>query len=245
MNQQLQTLIEEIYNAIKDGSIVNNGKLFSERELCEVFHVKRGVLQKALISLETLGIIDIHDRQGTFVVDNSSKKLLSDNLPFLSLHSPTLTYSQAMEARLVLEPKIAALAASMCTPLWAQALKDEVTYMENLNSNTTIDAKDKAEQAYHHNMIMHTMIAEITGNQILVNLYQYLSDVSHNIFAILGRSPAGFQPYALWPDLLIPEHKRIAEAIISGNPEEAELAMHTHLMNSLERNNSTIIARQI
>ncbi len=244
MNSHLKNLIKEIYAGIDDGSIVNDGQLLTERELCEVYGVKRGLLQKALVALETLGIIDIRDRQGIFLI-NSSTKLLSDNLPFLFTHSPVLIYGQAMETRVVLEPKAASLAALACTPKWAEILESEIHYMEELNIDNSVNTEAKAERAYQHNIIMHATIIEMTGNMVLMNVYQYLSEMSNNVFAILGRTPSGFQPYALWPDLLIPEHKRIVKAIIEQKPEEAELAMYTHLKNSQQRNSSTMLARRL
>lgn len=239
MNQQLQSLIHDIYDAIQDGSIVKEQQLLTERELCEVFHVKRGVLQKALVALETLGIIDIQERQGIFVVD-ASNNLLSDDLPFLLRHSPMFIHDQALETRLILEPEAARIAAKNCTEKWAAALEHETQFMEELLANDTMDTDSKAEICYQHNIILHNMIIEMTGNVIMTNIHAYVSNLSRNVLSILGRTPNGFRPYALWPDVLMPEHKAITQAIVEQDPDRAEQAMRTHLINSQRRNSATV-----
>lgn len=75
---------------------------------------------------------------------------------------------------------------------------------------------------------------------MLTNIYRYLGDLSRNIFSALGRSSSGFQPYALWPDILIEEHKNIVDAIVRHDCDGAEKAMYNHLQNSKNRNSRTM-----
>ena len=83
----------------------------------------------------------------------------------------------------------------------------------------------------------------MANNVILTNIYKYLSDLSRNVFDVLGEDPVGFQPYALWPDVLIAEHRAIIQANIAHNRPAAERAMYDHLRNSQQRN-STIMAQR-
>ena len=59
MNGSRKKLAEKIYEAIKDGSIVTNGKLPTERETAGIMGVSRTSVREALIVLETLGIIEV------------------------------------------------------------------------------------------------------------------------------------------------------------------------------------------
>jgi len=239
MNQQLQNLIKDVYDGIKDGRIVRNGQLFTERELCEVFGVKRGVIQKALVALETLGLIEIRERQGILVKDDAGA-LLSDAMPFLQSHSPLAIHNQAFEARMILEPQAAYLAAQKCTPEKAMLLESEMTFLDELQADQTKDPNEKAELLYQHNVIFHNMLVEMTENAVMAELYRYISTLSRDIFSLLGRLPSGFRPYALWPELLIREHKAIGAAVTANRPQEARDAMYQHLVNSQARNSATI-----
>lgn len=239
MNKQRQALIRDIYTEINRGTIVKDEKLFTERELCEYFHVNRSLLREALVALETLGVIDIRERQGTFL-ENKPTKMLSDSLDFMNEYSPTLLHDQSIEARMIIEPKTARMAAQNCTPQQADILRSEIQFLYDLYDNEKMDIQEKATLAYRHNIIIHNTITEIAGNTVLANIYRYLGDLSRNIFSSLGRSPSGFQPYALWPDILIEEHKNIVDAIVRHDCDGAEKAMYDHLQNSKIRNSRTM-----
>lgn len=242
MNQQRQSLIKELYGAIENGDVVRGQQLLTERELCELFHVKRSLLREALVALETLGVIDIRERQGMFLM-NRPTKMLSDSLDFLSDYSPSLLHDKSIETRMIIEPKAAGMAAENCTPSHEAILRDEISFMENLYSREDADREAKATLAYKHNIIIHNTIVEMASNIILSNIYKYLSDLSRNVFAALGQDPVSFQPYALWPDTLIAEHNAIVQAIIVHDKPAAEQAMYNHLQNSQQRN-STIMAQR-
>lgn len=239
MNQQQYELIKNIYEAIRSGEIVRSGQLFTERELCERFGVKRGVLQKALISLETIGVIESKERLGTVVVDRP-EQLLSDSMPFLSSHSPLAIHNQAFDARLILEPQIAALAAQKCSPEQAALLDSEMSFLDELYADTVRSEKEKAELFYQHNIVFHNMIYDVVDNTVLSEINNYVSRLSRDIFTIVGRLPSGFQPYAVWPEELINEHKAIEKAITAHDPETASEMMRQHLLNSRTRNSDRI-----
>lgn len=239
MNEQLYELIKKIYDSIRSGEIVRNGQLFTERELCEHFGVKRGVLQKALISLETLGVIESKERFGTVVIDRP-EQLLSDSMPFLSVHSPLAIHNQAFDARLILEPQAAVIAAQKCTEEQAVLLDNEMAFLDELYADKMRSAKEKAELFYQHNVIFHNMIFDIVDNTVLTEINSYVSRLSRDIFAMFGRLPTGFQPYAIWPEDLISEHKAIEKAIVSHDPEAASEMMTRHLLNSRKRNSDRI-----
>ena len=237
MNKQRAELIKDIYNSLQDKEIVRGDQIFSERELCEKFQVKRSVLREALIALETLGIIEIRERQGMFV-GKGNEKALADGLDFLSGYSPVIIHDQSMEVRLMVEPKAAALAARNLTEKHCVALKEELTLVEQLKQQT--DSEEKYSLDYQHNVIIHNIIVDAADNMVLTEIYKYLSSLSRNVFSILGNSALNFHPYALWPDVLHSEHEHIVNAIILQDEKMAEDEMRKHLENSLRRNKEII-----
>lgn len=233
MNKQRQDLIKAIYKSLKSGEILRGDKLFSERELCEIFGVKRSILREALISLETLNIIDIRERQGMFLGKGNIKSL-ANGLDFLTDFSPLVIHDKSMEVRLMVEPMAASLAASYRTEKHCEILKEEIAFLTNLKKME--DKRKKAILSYQHNIIIHNTIIEAADNLVLAEIYKYLSTLTRNVFSMLGDSPLHFYPYELWPDILHAEHIDIVNAIIDGDSSLAHTSMKLHLEHSLKRN---------
>ena len=108
-------MIKELYGAIERGDIVRGQQLLTEGELCEQFNVRRSLLREALVALETLGVIDIRERQGMFLM-NRPTKMLSDSLDFLSDYSPSLLHDKSIETRMIIEPKAAGCGTGYVRP---------------------------------------------------------------------------------------------------------------------------------
>ncbi len=239
MNKTRKELIKEIYAAIDSKEIVNGDQLSSERELCEHFQVKRGALREALVALEALGVIDIRERQGIFL-ENRTRKHLVDGLDVLNEYSPIYLHNKAMEARLLIEPYAAKLAAERCTPHQSDIILQEIQIAREIAANYELEIEERAALSYTHNTILHNTIVQMADNMVLANIYRYVSNLSRDVFSILGKKPSGFQPYAIWPEQLLEEHNRIVVAITANDPLEAEKAMIDHLHNSQRRNETRL-----
>ena len=109
MNGSRKKLAEKIYEAIKDGSIVTNGKLPTERETAGIMGVSRTSVREALIVLETLGIIEVKGKQGIFVKDMGLGKLTQS----LDLYGswPADLVPKVFQVRIMMESPAAGLAA--------------------------------------------------------------------------------------------------------------------------------------
>ncbi|WP_269920221.1 FadR/GntR family transcriptional regulator [Caldifermentibacillus hisashii] len=60
-------VVDEIITLLTTGKLKPGDKLPSELELVEMLNVSRSVLREALISLETLGVIERRTKEGTFI----------------------------------------------------------------------------------------------------------------------------------------------------------------------------------
>jgi len=236
MNPQRKKIIKEIYKALKKGEISRGDKLFSERELAEKFQVKRSIIREALIALETLGIIDIRERQGMFI-NQGNMKTLADGLEFLSAYSPLEILNQTFELRLMIETNAAAFAAQRRTEHHVKLLQAEIDFSEKLyNSNH----QSKASLSFQHNVIIHNIIIEAANNMVLREIYKSISNLTQNAFSVLGDKELYLHLYELWPDELLKEHKNIVNAIIDGDSRKAKEYMRIHLEKSLKRNEQII-----
>ena len=109
MNESRKILVEKVYAAIKDGSIVKDGKLPTEREMAALMTTSRTSMREALIVLETLGIIEVKGKQGLFVKDAGMGRLNQS----LDLYAtwPADIIPQIFQVRIMMESPAAGLAA--------------------------------------------------------------------------------------------------------------------------------------
>src|SRR5436189_5680381 len=118
-----EEIVRQVKQLIAEGRLKSGDQLPPERELAEKFVVSRTSVREALRALESLGFVEIRPGEGTFVREMSVDSLVGPLA--LVMTSQREAIGELFEARRVLEPAIAALAASRATP-------DEVQEMERI-----------------------------------------------------------------------------------------------------------------
>src|SRR6202795_395015 len=108
-----EDIVRQVRALIADGHLKSGDRLPPERDLAERFRVSRTSVREALRSLQSRGLIDIRAGEGAFVRDVSVEALIEP------LALVILPYREAVgelfEARRLIEPSIAALAARRAT----------------------------------------------------------------------------------------------------------------------------------
>jgi DNA-binding FadR family transcriptional regulator len=190
-------------------------KLPPERDLAAQFCVSRAEVRKALSVLEDDGQINRHVGRGTFLARNPPEPQLNED-DIVSRTSPLA----AMQARFIIEPELAGLAALGASPAQVLGLKG---LCENMRSAATWEEYAELDWQFHN------LIADATGNVLLIEFQRLLN---------------GVRRYVLWGNLMkeedkpkrdyhsFEEHERIVEAIAARNPKAAVMAMRNHLGNS-------------
>lgn len=240
MNNQRKNLIKRIYEALKNGEISSGNQLLTERELADKFEVKRSTLREALIALETMGVIDIRERQGIFVGEGNLDAM-TQGLELLSSSSPVDIISQVFEVRTMFETSAAELAAKRRTDRDISLLKGELEFFNYLIET---DHPEKSLLGYKHNAILHNLIISAADNTVLQRIYEGISRLSQNAFTAM-RTDLNFNPYARWSEILFKEHSDLVEAIIEGDPARARAMTMLHLENSKIRNQEAIRKAQL
>ncbi|HOO65073.1 MAG TPA: GntR family transcriptional regulator, partial [Synergistaceae bacterium] len=70
MNPKKRALAETLLEHIRQGNIVEQGKLPPERTLAAMLGEKRPQVREAILILEAWGILDVRDRQGIFLASS-------------------------------------------------------------------------------------------------------------------------------------------------------------------------------
>ena len=189
------------------------GRLPPERELAVELQVGRSTLRKALEVLEAEGQIWRHVGQGTFVGRRPAPGA-SEPLMTLGKISP----KELLDARLILEPAIAACAAATARPA-------DIARMTLCATKRETTKDPEAYNLWDHQF--HLAIAEATQNPILSALLEQLN--------LLRRTPtwATYKKDRMrdpFYSVSKREHRAIIAAIEQHNSAAAFQAMKTHIM---------------
>jgi len=158
-------VVAALARRILSGEIQPNESLPKEPELCAEFGVSRTVIREATKALEAKGLLRSRSRAGTQVLDTSEWNMLDADLLTWSgskFHDPRFVQS-LMEARHIIEPAAAELAAERATARDLAALDDAYRMMcESLPRDV-----DRCSIA---DMEFHTALLAASHNHVLMQL---------------------------------------------------------------------------
>jgi GntR family transcriptional regulator, transcriptional repressor for pyruvate dehydrogenase complex len=161
-----QGIVEQIETLLERGELKPGDQLPAERTLADQFQVSRASVREALRTLELLGIVETRAGGGTFV-----RQVAPDDLarPLQSLIARGHTLSDVIEFRGVVEPAIAALAATRIdTPQLAELHQLLIAQQ----------AKVAAGQPYaDEDTRFHEVIGDAAGNELLTTMLGVIWDV--------------------------------------------------------------------
>jgi DNA-binding FadR family transcriptional regulator len=206
---QLNSTVRHWLSAVR---ISDDARLPAERELAKKFRVSRAELRKVLAVLEAEGQIQRHVGKGTFVVHPPA-----DSRPNGQDIAERTSPLAAMQARRVVEPELARLAALNATSAQFVEMRKLCSEMRRA---PTWDAYAELDWRFHN------LIAEATGNVLLVEIQRLLNGVRR--FVVWGNlvkraegPPSDYHSFG--------EHEEILDAIQAREGDRAMQAMLSHL----------------
>jgi DNA-binding FadR family transcriptional regulator len=178
--------------------------------LSEELGVSRGRLRTLLRKLESEGAIWRHVGKGTFI---GPRKLI--DTPAVAA---AFSMDDILQARIVLEPQLAAEAAMHSTP-------DDIAAMDACLAEMTLAGSMLQWKRLDERL--HRIIAQSTHNALLLMLYDTLRaqmklSLDRRIDQVFGAEPG---PKENTDD----EHRAVVDAIREHDPLAAETAMRNHL----------------
>jgi GntR family transcriptional repressor for pyruvate dehydrogenase complex len=206
--------IEKIKEIIVSQNMGPGSKLPSERHLVDALGVGRSSVREALRILEIMGLVEVQPGKGAFV-----KALTGDLFMPLSdlLHNERESLQHHFEARMVLEPTAAALAAKRASGAEvAQLRKNIQTFQDNLASNNLVGL-------IRADIQFHRLVANATENRTIEVCMNTITRHDFRGWKAALRTQSR-------PMKTINEHSRIVEAIAQGDDKKARAAMRNHLM---------------
>ena len=204
----------QIVRTIVDGHLTPGSALEAEAVMLERFGVSRASLREALRILETQGLISIKPGPGggPSVSDVDSRDFA--RMATLFFQVLNVHFRDVVEARLIIEPVMAGLAAARHDP----ELEDEL--MEIVRRGN--EAEDEVEWLSASDAF-HGMVLGMSGNPLMNLVGKALKDIYTDRVAGLT-FPGGERKHVR--DV----HGDIAKAIVKGNAKVAENLMRDHMV---------------
>jgi GntR family transcriptional repressor for pyruvate dehydrogenase complex len=109
-----EQIVGQVRTLIAEGRLKSGDRLPPERELAETLMVSRPSVREALRALQSRGLIEIRAGEGAFIRDVSLDQLVEPLALVILPHREAV--GELFEARRLLEPAIAGLAAQRATP---------------------------------------------------------------------------------------------------------------------------------
>ncbi len=214
-------VVQQVKARIFGRQLASGDQLPSEKDLAEQFGLSRVTIRDALRVLESQGLIEIKvgARGGAFVARPSAQPVSESLTNMLRLRRTTVR--QLAEARLVVEPQVAALAARRAT---ARDLKAMAGAIESARAGRA------ARDPYFipHSVAFHIALAEAAKNQVLLFAVNSFRTLFHEALAHL-------LPADDMARRAIVDHQHILDAIEDRDAERSRQVMYAHLSYFAER----------
>lgn len=199
---------------IEDGRMALGSLLPPERVLAAQLGVSRVVVREAAKKLEQRGLVAIRHGVGVMVTNNPALPVQRTLERLLPLDKERLR--QCAQARLLIEPELAATAAVRATPAGIRKLRANCEAMA---------AEADPAKAASLDIVFHDTIADLAGNKVLAVMLKSVAQ--------LGRLSREVTLKRFGIARATGHHERILAAITSADPAAARKAMKLHLEAAL------------
>jgi GntR family transcriptional regulator, transcriptional repressor for pyruvate dehydrogenase complex len=214
-----ERIAQDIVSEISRAGMGPGDRLPAEVVMAQERGVSRGTLREALRILEIHGVIRLRPGPGggPELVEPTSDSF--SRMATLHFNRAGVTFRQLLDARLVLEPTMAELAALKRTPEQVLALR------RNLREHARAEG---AERLNHYAHEFHRIVADMAGNDN--HVLSLMTTSLHGIFDIYARQGSGIEVMRQTVEV----HGGIADAIEEADALHARESMEKHMQTSAD-----------
>lgn len=210
--------MQQIEESILKGALKPGDQLPAERELAQRFGVSRTAVREAVKALSEKGLVESFSGRGTFITDGTSHAIQKSIDLMAKIGQPD-GLAHLAEARAILEPEIAALAAGRIEEQHLVTMREAYQVMER--------SANDPEAYIEADLDFHLSLAEAASNPIILSLIDsivgLLREQRMRIFKVEGGPQRGQF-----------HHKQILDAVERRDPKAARRAMQAHLLQVRE-----------
>ncbi len=209
-------LILRFKQLIRDRTLAPGYKLPSERDLAMHFGVSRTSLRPVMKVLEIMGVVSQRVGDGTYLSGDASS-VLSEPLEFFFLLDET-SAEELIETRLMVEPRLAALAAEKASAEQRIILRESIAEMKASGSDQF--------RLIEADLLFHRTIIQSSGNRLCSHLFQV---IHRSMFQMIQRTSQ-----IVDRNHTLAFHRAIYDAIAAQDPVAADRHMRSHMIDARE-----------
>ncbi len=210
-----EVVARAIVRRVQQEGLERGARLPPEAEMIQDYRVGRGTLREALRILEVNGFITLKPGPGGGPIVEGLQGESFGRMATLFFQMGGLTYRELIQARLIMEPVAARLAADR---------RREENAARHLRSVANVTDVRDDQDYFSHTTDFHASVIQMSGNGIVALFCQSLSDVFRS-------RVSGVVFPADQRQEIVAAHEAIARAVTSGNGARAEKLMHEHMQH--------------
>jgi GntR family transcriptional repressor for pyruvate dehydrogenase complex len=168
-------VIDYIKLQIREGSLTSGSRLPAERELSQLLGISRNSVREAIRTLDIMGVISSQQGAGNYLIGNFENNLV-ESLSMMFLLNQ-INYQQISQLRRALEMQALMLAIDNITEEQIKELEEVVDELEHTTEENNIVLDKK----------LHYAIATASGNRLITDILQALSDLIDQFIVDLRR----------------------------------------------------------
>lgn len=205
-------IVTDYLRMIGAGEIEPGAPMPPESTLCETYGVGRSVVREALQALDAKGFIIVRQGSVATVAPRYNWHVLDQD--FLAVTNPNEYFALLQEARELLEPRLAAIAAS-------RASDEAIDEMADINRRLA-EKQDSPDEHAELDIAFHDAVARATDNAILVSMHSSITGLGQRTRSASAAVPGAIARAVMW-------HEQIVDALRARDAIGASSAMHLHL----------------
>jgi GntR family transcriptional regulator, transcriptional repressor for pyruvate dehydrogenase complex len=210
-----ETVAREIVEEMSRRGLTPGSPLATEAELAADFDVSRATMREALRILETNGLVRVRPgRGGGLQVGEADPRAFGRTLTWF-LQMKRTEFWELLEARAILEPMMAGLAARRRDEAALRNLSAAVERHRGLERRDQSGWLEVTQQ-------FHSLLAGLSGNGVLDLFGRALTEI------YTERTTASERPMRR-RDAVLKEHEAVVNAILAGDAQGAEALMRSHM----------------
>jgi GntR family transcriptional regulator, transcriptional repressor for pyruvate dehydrogenase complex len=213
-----EQIVQQIEESIVKGDLKPGDQLPAERDLAQRFGVSRTAVREAVKALREKGLVEAYSGRGTFITDGTTQAV-RQSLDLMVKIGQSEGTNHLAEVRAILEPEIAALAATRIQEPELATMREAVSIMDR--------AGPDPEAYIEADLDFHLALAEAAANPLILSLLDSIVGLLREQRLRIFRVPGG-------PERGQFHHKRILEAVERHDAEKARQAMRAHLQQVSE-----------
>ena len=208
-----EQIVQQIEDSILNGTLKAGDQLPSERELALKFGVSRTAVREAVKSLHEKGLVEAYSGRGTFIT-NGTSQAVTQSINLMMKIDQTDGSANLAEVRQILEPEIAALAATRIQEPQLALMREAFSVMNQ--------ALKDPEAYIEADLDFHLALAEAAENPLILSLLD-------SIVGLLREQRIKIFFQESGPERGQHHHARILAAIEKRDPDASRAAMRDHL----------------